>query len=116
MEINERIAKLEECEKYDNEAHNRFSDKISRIEVATNEKFTRLETKIDNFAQILNNASLANGALFKDEFRDFKNEMKEMLKGYVMLTEFKPIQRIVYGAVSIILVAVLGGIVALILK
>lgn len=44
-------------------------------------------------------------------------EIKEQLKkDYVTREEFSPIKKIVYGLVSLILVAVVGAMVALILK
>ncbi len=56
------------------------------------------------------------------DLTEMKAEMKEIIKGlmdngrFVTRREFVPIQRIVYGAVGIILVTVLGALLVLIIS
>lgn len=47
---------------------------------------------------------------------EIKKEIKSLKDDYVTQTEFKPIQRIVYGMVALILVSVLAAILALVIK
>lgn len=56
----------------------------------------------------------------KGEVGDVKNEMgslrKDIREGYTSKTEFEPVQRLVYGMVGIILVAVVGALIALVIQ
>ena len=59
-----------------------------------------------------------------DSIRDLKEYVKtavgdivsKMEKNYVTQDQFEPIKRLVYGVVTLVLVAVVGGLMALILK
>lgn len=48
--------------------------------------------------------------------RDVAEIKKTLAESYVTREEFEPIKKIVYGLVSLILVAVVGALVALVLK
>ena len=45
-----------------------------------------------------------------------QNNQKDILKNYVRKSDFEPVKNLVYGLVSIVLIAVASGIVALVIK
>lgn len=48
--------------------------------------------------------------------RDVSDIKKTVQNGYVTKDQFEPIQRIVYGLVGLILVAVVGAVISLVVK
>ena len=98
-DLEKKVIQLEEKNKYDAIAHDKINDKL-----------IRLDTKIDQFNQTLSNSAVSYGAIFKDEFRQFKIEIEKILKNYVTRDEFDPVRKTVYGAIKIVLVAVLFAI------
>lgn len=102
MEVNERIAKLEEAKEYSFNEHKHFVEKLTRVQAEVNEKYIRLETKIDNFS--------------KNDFREFKEEIEKLLSNYVTVQEFRPVKNIIYGMVGFILLAFIGSIATIIIK
>lgn len=59
-------------------------------------------------------------ALLRKDLEYIKNEVSNLRSdihdGYITKTEFEPVQRLVYGMVSIILVAVVGALIALVIQ
>jgi hypothetical protein len=64
-----------------------------------------------------NNASIAviqtNILDIKEDVRDIKNKLE---MDYVTKQEFDPVKKVVYGLVSLILVAVVGALITLLIK
>ena len=58
----------------------------------------------------------ANVRAMRDEFADFRKVNDEAENTYVTYKEFSPIQKLVYGCVTIILVAVFSSLVYLVIK
>jgi len=59
-------------------------------------------------------------ALLRKDLEYIKNEVSNLRSdihdGYITKTEFEPVQRLVYGMVGIILVAVVGALIALVIQ
>lgn len=66
--------------------------------------FAKLEAKLE---------ILTDGYVKKEEFQNHCAEAKEI---YVTQAEFTPIKKVVYGAVSLILTAVLGALIYLVIQ
>ena len=64
-----------------------------------------VSNKVDNIQSDL--------TFIKSDIKDIKSSMEA---DYVSRTEFAPIQKIVYGMISLILVAVFGALIALVVK
>jgi len=61
-------------------------------------------------------AVVANDIIYiKTEMSDIKSLMEKMDSRYLSRREFEPVKSIVYGLVSIILIAVVGALVALVI-
>lgn len=74
---------------------------------------------MNEYEQSLNNEEKQLSNIAKDIFyirRDLDKISIVIEKDYVTKDQFEPVKRIVYGLVSIILVAVVGAVVALVLK
>lgn len=52
----------------------------------------------------------------KDEFKEVKDEIKTIKDSFVRKVEFEPIRNIVYGAVTLILISVVGALLALVVR
>ena len=72
---------------------------------------TEVRRHPDTYQNMLVSHSKNLKEYIKEEIKDIKSEMGI----YVTRTEFEPIKKIVYGAVGIILMAVVGGLISLII-
>ena len=83
------------------------------------QKNSKTLTKMGNHVAVLNK-EMGN---VQEDIKDIKDthateleEIKGEQEGYTTKVEFNPVKRIVYGAVGIILVAVLGALLALVVR
>ena len=65
------------------------------------ELLIKLSTQLDNLV---------------DDVRELKKGLGDMKSKFVTKEEFEPIKRLVYGAVGLILVAVVGALIALVVQ
>lgn len=53
---------------------------------------------------------------FGSNIAEMKADMKTLQKGFITKEEFEPVKRLVYGLVSLTMVAVVGALISLVLK
>ena len=63
--------------------------------------------------EVINEGMRKDIEFIKDNLKEINNKLDQK---YVTHDEFRPIQKIVYGLVGTVLLAFLGGVIALILK
>ena len=94
-------------ESLNKQAIENLKERIERIEKKVDDGFSNLSAKFE---------ILIEGFVRKEDLKEYIEDEKETQKTFVTQVEFKPIKKIVYGAVSIILTAVLGALVYLVVK
>lgn len=93
-----------EMESLNKQAIENLKEKIDSLERRMDAGFAHLTAKLE---------ILIEGYVKKDEFSAHCSEAKET---YVTQSEYQPIKKIVYGAVSLILTSVLGALIYLVVK
>ncbi len=75
-------------------------------------------TRIDELTQRIVSIESTKELLIRIDERTMGilSEMNSIKNGYVRKEEFNPVQKIVYGLVGVILISVMGGILAIILR
>ena len=87
---------------------------LQRCDMAEEKKETNHELLI---GQVTAAAVIANDIChIKNTITEIKELIKKMEGEYVTKYEFDPIKKVVYGLVGAILLAVIGGVVAMVLK
>lgn len=63
-----------------------------------------------------NDAIMTTLEYIKRDIKEIKADIKEIKEDYVSQAEFKPVKSLVYGLVSLTLTAVVGALLALVVK
>lgn len=75
-----------------------------------------LVTKVSDFMRVSENFDVGVGKDVEQIKKDITEIKLLITQNYVRREEFNPVQKIVYGLVSVILMAVLGAMIALVIR